>query len=65
MKFSLNLFTIDKQYDAELRQIIGIFQAQTGTKKVLFLTMITTFGLEQNAYSGSTVHNSLTMDVLF
>ena len=65
MKFSINPFTIDKQYDAELRQKIGTFREQTGTKKALFLTMITTFGLEQNAYSGSTVHNNLTMDRLF
>ncbi|MDZ7876983.1 MAG: ATP-binding protein [Saprospiraceae bacterium] len=65
MKFSLNTFTIDKQYDAELRQKVSLFREQTETKKALFLTMITTFGLEQNAYAGSMVSRSLTMDMLF
>ncbi len=65
MKFSLNTFTIDKRYDVELRNKIAAFREQTGTKKALFLTMVTTFGLTPNEYSGSVVQNSLTMEVLF
>lgn len=65
MKFSLNTFTIDKKYCDELRQKIGVFREQTGTKKALFLTMITSFGLTQNAYAASIVQNAFTMDVLF
>lgn len=65
MKFSLNLFSIDKAYDAELRRKVAAFREQTDTNKALFVTMVTTFGLQQNAYSGSIVNNDLTMGVLF
>lgn len=65
MKFSLNSFTIDKKYADELRNKIGIFKEEVKTRKSVFLTMITTFGLTKNQYSMSLVQNDLTMDVLF
>ncbi|WP_436490114.1 AAA family ATPase [Chitinophaga sp. ARDCPP14] len=65
MKFSINNFTIDKKYAEELRNKIGIFKEETKTRKAIFLTMITTFGLNKNNYSNSLVQNSLKMDVLF
>lgn len=64
MKFSVEQFVIDKKYDAELRNKIGTFRTETHTKKALFLTMITTFGLKANTYSLN-VPNDLKMDVLF
>jgi AAA+ ATPase superfamily predicted ATPase len=64
MKFSVDLFTINKKYDAELRNKLGTFKTETQTKKSVFLSMITTFGLQANAYSGN-VQNDLKMDVLF
>lgn len=64
MKFSISPFVIDKQYSEKLRNKLGAFRQATGTKKALFLTMITTYGLAQNKYSGL-VQNSLEMDVLF
>jgi uncharacterized protein len=64
MKFSISPFIIDKKYDAELRNKTGAFKAETNTKKSVFLTMITTFGLQSNNYSAN-VQNALTMDVLF
>jgi uncharacterized protein len=65
MKFSVNPFVIDKAYADSLRQKIGVFKAATATRKSVFLTFITTFGLAQNEYAGSLVQNSLTMDALF
>ncbi|NML41356.1 AAA family ATPase [Chitinophaga sp. G-6-1-13] len=65
MKFSINNFTIDKKYAEQLRNKIGIFKEETKTRKAIFLTMITTFGLNKNSYSDSLVQNSLKMDVLF
>ena len=65
MKFSVNRFVIDKAYADSLRQKIGVFKATTATRKSIFLTFITTFGLAQNEYAGSLVQNSLTMDALF
>lgn len=64
MKFSINAFTIDKKYDANLRNKIGDFKQLTKTKKALFLTFLTTYGISQNKYTGL-VRNSLEMDVLF
>lgn len=65
MKFSLNDFTIDKKYAEELRRKIGTFKSEVKTKKSIYLTMITTYGLTKNQYSMSLVQNELTMDMLF
>lgn len=64
IKFSVNPFTIDKKYDENLRNKLGNFRQVTKTKKALFLTMITTYGIAQNKYSGL-VRNELEMEILF
>lgn len=63
MKFSSNDYVIDKQYDAELRGKIESFVTQTKTKKNPHLTLITTYGLKPNQYSGK-VQNVVTMEDL-
>jgi uncharacterized protein len=65
IKFSVNEFKITKAYDANLRNKLALFREQTQTKKSIFLTMITTFGLVKNEYTRSIVQNELTMDDLF
>jgi uncharacterized protein len=65
MKFSINPFTIDKKYDAELRNKIATFKKETATRKSVFMTMVTTFGLQQNNYSAALVQNDIKMDALF
>jgi uncharacterized protein len=65
MKFSIHTFVIDKSYAAELQRKIGVFKTATNTRKSVFLTMITTFGIAKNEHAGSLVQKSLTMDVLF
>jgi len=65
IKFSINPYTITKKYAAELRNQIGTFKQETGTRKSVFLCMISTFGLQQNMYSTGLVQNDLTMDDLF
>jgi AAA+ ATPase superfamily predicted ATPase len=65
MKFSINPFVIDKKYADVLRNKIGFFKKETGTRKSVFLTMITTFGIKGNPYSGGLVQSDLKMDVLF
>ncbi|MEI9956642.1 MAG: hypothetical protein WDM90_10160 [Ferruginibacter sp.] len=65
MKFSINPFTIDKKYDVELRNKIAAFKKETGTRKAVFLTMVTTFGLQQNNYAAGLVQNDIKMDALF
>jgi len=64
MKFSTDHFTINKKYNSELRNKVETFRTETHTKKALFLTMITTYGLKGNSYSLN-VQNDLKMDVLF
>ncbi len=65
MKFSIKNFTIDKEYAENLRRKIGLFREVTKTKKATWLTFISTFGVTQNTYAQSLVHQSLTMDALF
>lgn len=64
IKFHNKEFTISKNYAKQLRNKKGIFEGVSKTKKHIFLTMITTFGLKENQYIHQ-VDNSLTMDVLF
>jgi uncharacterized protein len=65
IKFSINEFTITKAYDQQLRNKIAAFKENIKTKKSVFLTMITTYGLVKNEYSRSIVQNEITMDDLF
>ncbi|MDX2250080.1 MAG: ATP-binding protein [Bacteroidia bacterium] len=65
INYSVKTFTIDKPYADELRNKIGLFRETTGTKKSIFLTMITTYGIESNTHAAALVQNALTMDVLF
>jgi hypothetical protein len=65
MKFSDGEFTIDKQVAAQLRHKRDVFRQVTRTKKNLFLTMVTTFGVTDNAYAKELVATSLTIDALF
>lgn len=65
MKYAESEFMIDKKYSAELENKRTVFKQATGTRKSLFLVMLTTFGLKQNEYSERLIQNSLTMDDLF
>jgi hypothetical protein len=65
MKFSDGQFTIDKSYAAELRQKRDTFRRISGTRKNIFLTMVTTFGIVDNAYAKELVANSVLADELF
>ena len=64
MKFSNKPFTIDKDYHQNLLNKIDCVQEYTNCKKTIILTMITTNGVEQNAY-WNIVQKEVTMDDLF
>ncbi len=64
MKFSENKFTIDKDYDEELRNKIEAFKIETGTKKAVQLVFVTSYGIKQNMYS-SRVQGEVILDDLF
>ena len=65
IKFAKGLFTIDKSYATELQAKEAIFQAQTKTKKNIFLTFISTNGVKKNRYYDQLVQNEVTMEDLF
>ena len=65
IKFSKDPYSITKAYRAELEKKLSAFRTVTATRKSVFLTMITPFGLENNTYSLGFVQNSITMEELF
>lgn len=65
MKFASAPFVIDKKYAAELESREKLFQKQTRTKKNIFLTMVTTYGVKQNSYYRELVQQEIKMEDLF
>lgn len=65
IKFSQEPFTITKKYAEELRRKIGVFRNVSGTRKNIFLTLLTTHGITRNAYAAELVQTALTTDALF
>ena len=64
MKFSINEYSIDKEYDLVLRNELDSFRRMTGTKKSLQITMITTYGIKRGKYSGL-IQSQVLLDDLF
>lgn len=65
IKFYSEPFSIGKSELEILRNKIRHFKQDTGTKDVVAITLISTFGAVENAYFQEIVENSFTMDVLF
>ena len=64
IKFSDAQYAIDGAYARELQNKIAVIQEQTRTRKTLFLTMITPFGLKKNQHSTELVSQKLTLEHL-
>jgi hypothetical protein len=65
MKFSSDEFVIDKTYAAELDRKVNVFSTETGTKKTIFLTMITTYGTRRNEHYLGRIQTEVLMPDLF
>lgn len=65
LKFSHQAFSITKSYHQNLRNKINEFRLETKIRKNVFLTMVTTFGVQENAYSLEVMENELTLNCLF
>ncbi len=65
LKFYNEPLRLDKSDALALREKMGNFKHLTQTRKQLFLSFLTTFGLETNENSIGLVNHSLTMDILF
>ncbi|MDR0852747.1 MAG: ATP-binding protein [Clostridiales Family XIII bacterium] len=63
-KFVNDEFVIDKDYDEALRNKIGVFVREVKTRKTPHITMITTYGVKQNKYSGI-VQSEVILEDLF
>jgi len=64
MRFSSEEFLLTKKDDEDLRRRRSAFKEETRTRKALQTTLMTTFGLKENAYA-NTITAQLTLDDLF
>ena len=64
MKYSTQEYEITKRYNDELQERKELFRSKTKTRKALHLTLVTTYGVKNNAYSGM-IQSEVTMDDLF
>lgn len=64
MKYAASNYTLDKEEEYKLRTRLETFRITTKTTKAIHLTMITTYGLVPNMYSGI-IQNEITMNDLF
>lgn len=65
IKFATGEFVIDKKYAKKLQDTIEVFRRESGTRKVLFPTMITTYGTLKNEYYKRLVMGEVRMGDLF
>jgi AAA+ ATPase superfamily predicted ATPase len=66
IKYTDQLYAIDKQYTENLENKIKVFKEKTGTKKQIFLAMICVSGLKQTMHSEKIVDGGVvTLDDLF
>ena len=64
MKFYGEEFSVDKNYDKVLRNRISLLSEELSPKMAIHSTLITTFGLKYNEYSGAFT-NVIDMNALF
>lgn len=64
-KFYNTEFEVTKDYERQLHNKVAIFTNTTKTKKSVFLTMISVFGVKKNTHFLSVVTNQLTIEDLF
>lgn len=64
MKFSKSEYEITKSDDENISNKVNAFIEQTKTRKSIMVTMVTSFGLKRNKYSGN-VQRVITLEDLF
>ncbi len=65
VKFTQQPFTLTKAYREECDKKVFAFKEETQTRKTVFPTLITTFGLKENMHSLGFIQNTITMNDLF
>jgi AAA+ ATPase superfamily predicted ATPase len=65
IKYNEQPFTIDKEYAQKLLNKANVYKQQTGTRKDIFIAMITKNGLKPSMYSEEIIHAVVTIKDLF
>lgn len=65
IKFSIVEFEITRKYAKELENKMNVFRESTKTRKALFMTMVTTYGVKNIGSHVGLVQNEIRMDALF
>jgi uncharacterized protein len=65
IKFHTEVFFITKAYSQDLRTKMAVFRQQTSTRKQLFCSMISVFGIGANSHSSGLISHSVTGDDFF
>lgn len=65
IKFTQAEFTITKSYAEKLRKKREVFREATGTKKSLFITMLSPYGVKKNEHYHDIVQNEVLLRDLF
>lgn len=65
MKFSKDDYIVDKRYADALRKRREVFRRLSKTKKTIFNTFITTYGVVENEHRFAQIDNVITSDLLF
>jgi len=65
IKFYEGAFTLDKKYAGALQKKKMIFKQETKTRKQLFITLVTSAGLQANEHSLGLIDQQLHLDHLF
>ncbi len=64
IKYAKDDYSFSEEEEIKLRRRINCFLTETGTKKSVITTLITTYGLRQNAHS-SNIQSVITLEDLF
>jgi hypothetical protein len=65
MKFAKDNLRPDAAFATQLRKQRELFREATGTKKQLFNTIVSTYGIEMNEFALSQVDQNITIDSQF
>lgn len=65
IKFHKTPYTITKPYAESIMEKEEVFKLRTKTKKNVFITLISVFGIKENKYATQIVQNSITASDLF
>jgi hypothetical protein len=65
VKFYEEIFEVTNSYAQQLSEKVRVFKEKTSTKKNIFVTMFTVFGVKKNANYLNIVTNQLLLEDLF